>query len=556
MALVSEPRALFERRRPVRPGLGIWVWGEVGCCCARAGLPAGRALRRGSAAGSRPRSAAGTRGLAPFGLERSARSNSPVYCRRLLAARGAAPAGRWRRDRAGRGLRGCRASSAPLAGGGSCARSGRRSDGTPVASWPPTRTPRPASGGYQRLRRPCHRHDPWVASVGERSELLGGPGLGVQHNQRPLPGRLAQQRGDPACVGRVRRDHQPAGVPVPVGAQRPEFGVGFAQDPRQPVGKLGRDRRAIPAAGLARAQGSLKARLDHLIATSPRQRPVISDKAHRPADPIQYGIRVGVGDIRLREPAGVVANTGDRGRVGAKWRPRQQQPPLAATKHPRERLPPRELLPQVVRFIGDHQHPTRSLRAPTGPGPWRCAYVTATPSNPRGGRGEAASGASSTPSRLPARAHWRVSGPVGHATTTDPAAPEASSPRASSNAGRVLPAPGAAESKNEPRSHRSIAASARTCQERKAGVVCRSGSDTGRTCDQPPGHKPPTQAAEAENRRSSSRHDWALGADAAGPRTGSPRKTFPTIGPMSDARRGFTSTEVAGASPSGQSGHP
>jgi hypothetical protein len=41
------------------------------------------------------------------------------------------------------------------------------------------------------------------------------------------------------------------------------------------------------------------------------------------------------------------------------------------------------------------------------------AYVTATPSKPRGGRGEDASAASSTPSRLAARAHCRVSGPVG-----------------------------------------------------------------------------------------------------------------------------------------------
>jgi hypothetical protein len=44
-----------------------------------------------------------------------------------------------------------------------------------------------------------------------------------------------------------------------------------------------------------------------------------------------------------------------------------------------------------------------------------------------------------------------------------------------------LPAPGAAESKNEPRSHRSIAASARVCQRRKGGGLCKEGLDTGRT---------------------------------------------------------------------------
>jgi hypothetical protein len=109
------------------------------------------------------------------------------------------------------------------------------------------------------------------------------------------------------------------------------------------------------------------------------------------------------------------------------------------------------------------------------------AYVTATPSNPGGTEGEGASTASSTPNRLAARAHWRVSGPVGQATTTDPADPEASRRRANSNAGRVLPAPGAAESKNDPRSHRSMAANASVCQKRRAGVVWRWRLDTGRT---------------------------------------------------------------------------
>ena len=59
----------------------------------------------------------------------------------------------------------------------------------------------------------------------ERGQLLGGPGLGVEHHQRPLPGRLAQQRGDPARVVRVCGDHQPAGVAMSVLAQRPELGV-------------------------------------------------------------------------------------------------------------------------------------------------------------------------------------------------------------------------------------------------------------------------------------------------------------------------------------------
>ena len=73
-----------------------------------------------------------------------------------------------------------------------------------------------------------------------------------------------------------------------------------------------------------------------------------------------------------------------------------------------------------------------------------------TPWNPRGGRGEAASGDSSTPSPVAA------------------AAP--SSVRASSSAGRVFPAPGAAESRKGPSRQAASSSSARSCQARSAGV--------------------------------------------------------------------------------------
>ena len=112
------------------------------------------------------------------------------------------------------------------------------------------------------------------------------PRLGVQHDQRRPAGALAQQRGDPARVRGVGRDHQAAGVAVAVRRAPPQLGVGLAQDPRQAVGQLGRDRRPVAAAGLARAQHGLEARLDHVVAAAPRQRPVVGDEADRPADPV------------------------------------------------------------------------------------------------------------------------------------------------------------------------------------------------------------------------------------------------------------------------------
>src|SRR4051794_29885704 len=71
------------------------------------------------------------------------------------------------------------------------------------------------------------------------------------------------------------------------------------------------------------------------------------------------------------------------------------------------------------------------------------------------------------PRRAAAAAHWRVSGVVGHTTATRWTARSRSSARASSSAGRVLPAPGAAETRNGPAVHARIAASACRCQDRR-----------------------------------------------------------------------------------------
>ncbi len=84
------------------------------------------------------------------------------------------------------------------------------------------------------------------------ASLRAAFGLRVQHHHRRAPGHLAQQLGHPAGVGGVGRDHEAARVAVARRAQRAQLGVGLAQDARQAVGQLGRDRRAVAAAGLAR----------------------------------------------------------------------------------------------------------------------------------------------------------------------------------------------------------------------------------------------------------------------------------------------------------------
>jgi len=69
--------------------------------------------------------------------------------------------------------------------------------------------------------------------------------------------------------------------------------------------------------------------------------------------------------------------------------------------------------------------------------------------------------------RAAAEDHWRVSGVVGQTTTTREMSPAASMPRAASRAGRVFPAPGAAEMRKGPCSQVAMACMALTCQGRR-----------------------------------------------------------------------------------------
>ena len=78
------------------------------------------------------------------------------------------------------------------------------------------------------------------------------------------------------------------------------------------------------------------------------------------------------------------------------------------------------------------------------------AYVAAMPWKSRGGCSSSESGCRWMPKRAATLAHWWVSGVVGQTTCTRSIVPASSSLRANARLGIVLPAPGAAESRNEP----------------------------------------------------------------------------------------------------------
>ena len=246
----------------------------------------------------------------------------------------------------------------------------------------------------------------------------------MEHDQRRPAGALAQQRGDPARVLGVGGDHQAAGVGVPAAPQRRELGVGLAQDPRQAVGQLGRDRGPVTASGLAARQHGLEARLDHVVAAAPRQRPVVGDEADRPADRLARPRRRRCRSSRARR-----ARRRRSGRPGSRSRPSETacrtaaatagtSPNAVANDSPHASSSPRwwassAITSDVRGSAPAHRRGALAIRA----------YVTDDAVKALGGRGESASGASSIPSAAAARAHCRVSGAVGQATTTRPDRP-------------------------------------------------------------------------------------------------------------------------------------
>ena len=206
--------------------------------------------------------------------------------------------------------------------------------------------------------------------AGEGGELGGGARLGVQHHHRHSSGRLAQQLGDPPGVLGVGGDDQAGRVAVAVLADALELGVGLLEDPRQPVGQVGGDRRAVAPARLPGGEHGLEAGLDDVVPAAPRQRAVVGDEAHRAAHRVGDRLGVAVGDVGLGHPVGVVADAGDRRGVGAKGGAGQQQPPRALLEGLGERHAPGQLLSQMMRLVGDDQRPARERRGPSARAPW------------------------------------------------------------------------------------------------------------------------------------------------------------------------------------------
>ena len=203
---------------------------------------------------------------------------------------------------------------------------------------------------------------------------------------------------------------------------RPQPGVGLPQDPRQALGQLGRDRGPVAPARLTRRQHGVEAGLDHIVARSPRQRPVVGDEPDRTADAVAHGLGVGERDIGLRDPVGVVADARDRRRVRAKRRAEA----AAADRwrrRGRERVAPGQVLAEVMGLVGDHDRVARERtrpalgrlgdprvrdRDPVEPGRGPRRVVVGSEVEP-----EAVGGARPLPRR----------GAVGHATTIVAAAP-------------------------------------------------------------------------------------------------------------------------------------
>ncbi len=73
----------------------------------------------------------------------------------------------------------------------------------------------PQAGDVHPLGDHVDGHDPGVLGVRERGQLGGRPRLLVEHDEWRPASRLLERGGDAAGVGRVRGDHEAAGVGCP-----------------------------------------------------------------------------------------------------------------------------------------------------------------------------------------------------------------------------------------------------------------------------------------------------------------------------------------------------
>ncbi len=206
-----------------------------------------------------------------------------------------------------------------------------------------------------------HRDDPALASTAANARSLRAARASVwSDDDGRAAGDLAQQRGHAPRVAAVGGDDEPAGVAV---RRRPRSSPSFSsaspQDPRQPVGELGRDRRPVAAARLAGRSARARTTTRSRRRRCPRQRPVVGDEADRPADPVADGVGVPVADVGHRDRRRRSAR-----RRSASRRSETASPRAAASgRWPRngsgERPAPGQLLAEVVRLVGDDERPRR-----------------------------------------------------------------------------------------------------------------------------------------------------------------------------------------------------
>ncbi len=147
----------------------------------------------------------------------------------------------------------------------------------------------------------------------------------------------------------------------PAARTRVSCSIGLAEDPRQPLGKVGRDRGPVAPAPLAGREILVEGALDRLLAALPDQRAVEGDEDHPPAGAVADRLGVGVGDVGDGEPVAVVGDARDRRVVAAKRRPREQQGAPGRSQGPGEARSPGELVTEVVDLVGDHERPRRAV---------------------------------------------------------------------------------------------------------------------------------------------------------------------------------------------------
>ena len=121
----------------------------------------------------------------------------------------------------------------------------------------------------------------------------------------------------------------------------------------------------------------------------------------------------------------------------------------------------------MVRLVDDHERVGGYLRRPAARVARDACVGDGDAMEVARWVGAPASGCSCTPRIAAAAAHWRVSGVVGQSTATRLTIPFGSRSLASSSAGRVLPAPGAAEMRNGPSRQSARRSSARCCHVRR-----------------------------------------------------------------------------------------